>query len=234
MKKSKFITFKEEIVKRAKDQSACIEQFKKAVASKNFAELFTVIKDNFNWACDQKIIDIDLLMTVRDEANKCDLWVNETTKTGYLLVSNATVKAGGNATVKAGGNATVEAWGNATVEAGGNATVKAGDNATVKAWGNATVKAGGNATVEAWGNATVKAGDNATVKAGGNATVKAGGNATVEAWGNATVKAWDNAFISSWKNIECKLSDQAIFRNTETCEITIIKGSYKILNQKAE
>jgi len=51
--------------------------------------------------------------------------------------------------------------------------------------------------------------------------VKAGGNATVEAWGNA--------FISSWKNIECKLSDHAIFRNTETRKITVLKGKYTII-----
>ena len=198
MKKSKFQIFKDEIIKRAKGQNACIEQFKRAVAAKDFPELFTVIKDNFNWSVNQKIIDVDLLMTVRDEARKSDLWVNETTKSGYLL-----------------------AWGNATVGAEGNATVRAGDNATVRAWGNATVEACDNATVEAEDNATVRAGDNATVEAGDNATVEAGGN--------ATVRAGDNAFVSSWKNIECKLSDHAIFRNTETKEITINKGSYTVI-----
>jgi hypothetical protein len=213
MKKSKFQIFKDEIVKRCKAESACQPEFKRILSSETFPEIITVLKDNFNWSCVHNIIDIKLIDSIKDEARKCDLWANETTKTGFLLVSNATV----------------EAWGNATVEAGGNATVEAWDNATVKAWGNATVKAGDNATVEAWGNATVKAGGNATVKAGGNATVKAGGNATVEAWDNATVEAWDNAFVSSWKNIECKISNHAIFRNTETKEITINKGRYTVI-----
>jgi len=131
MKKSKFTIFKDEIIKRSKDQGACVEQFRRAVASKNFSQLITVIKDNFNWACIHKIIDVELIDSIKDDARKCDLWVNETTKTGFLLVSNATVEAGGNATVKA--------WGNATVEAGGNATVEAWGNATVEALGNATV-----------------------------------------------------------------------------------------------
>ena len=161
---TKFDFFKAEILKRAKDANACAEQYKRAYASVSFAELFTVIKDNFNYACNNKIVDFELLTTVKDEARESEIFVNESTKIGYLFAwGNATVKAGGNATVKAGGNATVEAWDNATVEAGGNATVEA--------WGNATVKAGGNATVEAWVNATVEAWGNATVKAWGNAFI---------------------------------------------------------------
>jgi hypothetical protein len=170
-----FQDFKTEIIKRAKEQSACQDEFKRACNSESFPELFKVITDNFNWACSHNIIDVDLLTAVKAEANKSNIRCNENTQSGYLLVNNATVKA----------------WGNATVEA----------------WGNATVKAWGNATVEAWGNATV------------------------EAWGNATVKAEGNAFISSYKNIECKLSEHAIFRNTETKEITIVKGSYTIIER---
>jgi hypothetical protein len=67
------------------------------------------------------------------------------------------------------------------------------------------------------------------VEAWDNATVEAWDNATVEAWDNATVEAWGNAFISSCKNIECKLSDHAIFRNTGTNEITIINGRYTVI-----
>ena len=66
--------------------------------------------------------------------------------------------------------------------------------------GNATVEASGNATVEAWGNATVKASD----------------NATVEASDNATVEAWGNAYVTSYNTIECRLSDNAIYRIQET------------------
>lgn len=97
-------------------------------------------------------------------------------------------------------NAKVEAWNNATVEACGNATVKAYGNATVKAYDNAKVEACGNATVEAYDNATVKAWN----------------NATVEAWNNTTVEAWNSAYCSSWSLIECKLSDNALYRDRST------------------
>ena len=112
-------------------------------------------------------------------------------------------------------NATVEAWNNATVEACGNATVKAYGNATVKAYDNATVEACGNATVEAWDNATVRAWNNATVRA----------------WNNATVRAWNSAYCSSWSLIECKLSDNALYRVRSTNTVYYANDSMKFQKQ---
>ena len=239
-----FETIKSEILRRAKEAHACTEQFSRAYKSEDMAQLCTVIKDNFRWACNNKVLTVDLLEQYEIEFAEHEIYVNISVERGFMLCDSATVKAWGNATVKACDSATVKAWGSATVkacdsatvkacdsatveacdsatvEACDNATVKACDNATVEAWDSATVKAWGNATVEAWGNATVKAWGNATVKAWGNATVKACDSATVEAWGNATVKACDNATVEAWGNayctsystIECKLSDNAIYR----------------------
>ena len=102
------------------------------------------------------------------------------------------------------------------VLASGNATVRASDNATVRAYDNATVLASGNATVRAYNNATVRAYDNATVEAYNNATVEASGNATVRASDNATVRAYNNAYIFSFSLKECRISDHAIYRITES------------------
>ena len=228
MTTEEFSELKEEILRRAKEASACREQYGRAYKAESMSELCAVLKDNFWWAVHNSVLDIPLLEKYREGFAEHDIFVNVSVEKGFLLCDNATVKAWGNATVEACdnatveacGNATVEAWGNATVEACGNATVEACGNATVEAWGNATVKACGNATVKAWGNATVEACGNATVKACGNATVEACDNATVEAWGNATVEACDNAtveacgnaYVSSYVIVECKLSDNAIYR----------------------
>ena len=107
------------------------------------------------------------------------------------------------------------AWGNATVRASDNATVEASDNATVRAWGNATVEASDNATVEASDNATVEASDNATVRA----------------WGNATVEASDNAYCTSYKIIECKLSEQALYRVRSTNTVYFASDDLKFVKQ---
>ena len=112
-------------------------------------------------------------------------------------------------------NATVKACGNATVEACGNATVEACDNATVEACDNATVEACGNAKVKAWNNAKVKAWN----------------NATVEAYGNTTVEAWNSAYCSSWSLIECKLSDNALYRVQSTNTVYYSNANLKFVKQ---
>ena len=159
-----FEEFKEQILSLSKEANACKSQYERAYKSTTFAELFQVIKDNWNYACENGIITGEIIDSVKEEANKCEVWHNESVSCGYMLAS---------------GSATVEAW--------GSATVKAWDSATVKAWDSATVKASGSATVEAWDSATVKAWDSATVRASGSATVRAWDSATVKAWDSAYI-----------------------------------------------
>ena len=217
----RFEKFKDIILNKAKEESACKGQYQRALKSGTFEDLISIIKDNFQWSINHKIIDPILIKEYKQEFNGNGIWCNENICNGFLLATgNAIVRATGNAIVRATGNATVEAYGNATVRAYGNATVEATDNATVEAYDNATVEAYGNATVEAYGNATVRAYDNAIVEAYGNATVEATDNATVEATGNAivratgnaTVEAYGNAYIYSYYIIECKLKDNAVYR----------------------
>ena len=149
-----------------------------------------------------------------------------------VACDNATVVAWNDATVEAYDNATVVACFNATVEAYDNATVVACDNATVVAWNDATVEAYDNATVEAWNDATVKAYGNATVEGwGDDTTVEAYGSATVEAYGNTTVEAWNSAYCSSWSLIECKLSDNALYRVHATNTVYYADANIKFQKQ---
>ena len=154
----KFETLKTEILKRAKEQSACKEQYARALKSNTYQELLQVVKDNFSWAATHKIIDADLIGEYKQVFNDNDIWCNESVSIGFLLAT-------GSATVEATGSATVRAYDRATVEATGSATVRAYDRATVRAYGSATVRATGSATVEATGSATVRAYDRATVRA---------------------------------------------------------------------
>ena len=245
--KTDFEDIKAEILNRAKAVKACTEQYNRAYKSETLQELCSVIKDNFNLCFNNKVITSNLLMQYREDFAQNDIFINISVRYGFLLCDNATVEAYGNATVEACDNATVEAYGNATVKACDNATVEACNNATVKAWGNATVKACDNATVEAygnvtveacdnatveaWGNITVKAWGNATVKACGNVTVEAYGNVTVEAYGNVTVKAWDNAYCTSHRIIECKLSNNAIYRVKSTNTVYYSSDNINFIKQ---
>ena len=136
----RFEEFKDIILNKAKEESACKGQYQRALKSGTFEDLISIIKDNFQWSINHKIIDPILIKEYKQEFNGNGIWCNENICNGFLLAT---------------GNAIVEAYGNATVEATGNATVRAYNNATVKAYGNATVRAYGNATVEAYDNAYI-------------------------------------------------------------------------------
>ena len=163
----RFKEFKDIILNKAKEESACKGQYQRALKSGTFEDLISIIKDNFQWSINHKIIDPILIKEYKQEFNGNGIWCNENICNGFLLATD-----------------------NATVRATDNATVEATDNAAVRATGNATVRAYGNATVEAYNNATVEAYDNATVRAYNNATVEAYGNATVEAYNNAYIYSY--------------------------------------------
>ena len=240
----RFEELKKIILERARNASACREQYGRAYRAENLEELMQVVRDNFWWACHNRVIDGDIVDAYRDEFATGKIWHNENITEGFLIASgSATVEASGSATVEASGSATVEASGSATVIASGSATVKAYGSATVKASGSATVIASGSATVKASGSATVKAYDSATVKAygsatviasdsatviaSGSATVKAYGSATVKAYDSATVKAYDSAYVCSWSVKECQLCDHAIYRIIESNTIRYVDPTIK-------
>jgi hypothetical protein len=180
------------VIEKAKKARACTPEFTKAIKAKSVEELMAIIKANFHWVMNKKVIDSALIETHRGLFASHDIYSNVDVTDGYLVAS---------------GNATVEASGNATVEASGNATVEASGNATVEASGNATVEASGNATVEAFDNATV------------------------EAFDNATVRAFGKTYITSYYLIECKLSDNSIYRIRESNMIQYASDTIKFEKQ---
>ena len=173
--KTDFEDIKAEILNRAKAAKACTEQYSRAYKSETLQELCSVIKDNFNWCFNNKVITSNLLMQYREDFAQNDIFINISVRSGFLLC----------------------------------------DNATVKACGNATVEACDNATVKAWDNATVKARD----------------NATVEAWDNVTVEACDNAYCTSRCIIECKLSNNAIYRVKSTNTVYYSSDNINFIKQ---
>lgn len=211
----KFIDLKNEIVARAKTAKACSDEYKRAIQSNSYSELMTVIKDNFNFAVKNKVIDKDLIESWKEHFNANKIYCNENVSNGYLLAyGDSTVEAHGRSTVIAYGNSTVKSYGSSKVIAYDNSTVGAYSSSNVEARGNSTVKAYYYSTVGAYGDSTVIAQGRSTVKAYGNSTVGAYGSSTVEAHDNSKVIAYGNSYIFSDSMIECKLNDYAIHRIT--------------------
>lgn len=152
-----FNEIKQEILRRAKKANACKPEYRRVCIAGNLFELSQVIKDNFDWACIQGVLTVDLIEQYKEDFSANDIYANQDIKSGYLLCSNATVEARGNAIVRAYGNSIVEAYDNAKVEAFDSTTVRAYDSTMIQAYNNAIVKAFDDATVSAYGNSTVEA-----------------------------------------------------------------------------
>ena len=112
----RFENFKSEILKRAKKANACRPEYGKACSSETFSELMQVIKDNFNFATQFRVIEPEIIEMYIDEFNANQIYCNMDVSSGFML-------AYGSATVKAYDSATVEAYGSATVEAYGSVYV---------------------------------------------------------------------------------------------------------------
>lgn len=92
-----FEAIKAEILNRAKAAHACIEQYGRAYKSETLYELCNVIKDNFHWCSNNKVITSNLLMQYREDFAQNDIFINISIRSGFLLCDNATVEAWGNA-----------------------------------------------------------------------------------------------------------------------------------------
>ena len=201
----KFIEIKQEILRRAKEAKAFVEQYKRALESQTLAELAQVIKDNFNWVCHNKVIDAELIGTYQEEFAEVEIYANKSIDSGYVLINDNVDRLSGNAIAWMCGNSTVtEMLGNSTV------TKMLGNSTVTEMWDNSTV-------TEMWDNSTVtKMLDNSTVtEMLGNSTVtEMLGNSTVtEMLGNSTVtEMLGNSYISTYTYIECKISGHAIMR----------------------
>ena len=106
-----FQEIKNKIICSAKESNACKTEFNRALNSKDIQELLKVVKDNFNYCCNNKIITKDLLEEIGKEVcEENDLFLNVSTNKGYLFADSATVRAWGSATVEAWGSAYINSF----------------------------------------------------------------------------------------------------------------------------
>ena len=124
-----FKEFKDEILKRAKEANAYKQEYGRAYKSNTFDELMLVIKDNFSFAVNKKVIDPELIEDYKEEFIASDIYCNQYTEKGYLLVSDFSME-------NINGNVVVNVWDNATIQnVRGNATIRdVWDNAYISSY----------------------------------------------------------------------------------------------------
>ncbi|MCM1503365.1 MAG: hypothetical protein NC115_11995 [Bacteroidales bacterium] len=224
-----FNQLKSIILERARKANACREQYGRAYAAETMEQLMEVIRDNFYWCCEYKVIDADLIAEYEKPFSDGRIWANTDVTDGYLIASGtSTVIASGTSTVIASDTSTVRAYGTSTVrahntskvEAYDTSTVIAYDTSTVRAHNTSKVRAHNTSKVEAYDTSTVEAYDTSTVIAYDTSTVRAHNTSKVEAYDTSTVIAYDTStvrasgkvYILSYSSIDCQLSESAICR----------------------
>ena len=107
---SKFDIFKTEIIKRCKEKSACEPEFKRILASENFEQIAKVLTDNFNWSCNNKIIDCELIEPLNDELLQFNLCAN------VQKVTNCFILLNGSSSAELFGSSSAELFGSSSAE----------------------------------------------------------------------------------------------------------------------
>ena len=71
-----FEKIKSIVLKSAKENGAREPEYKNAFKSANLSELCNVLKENFNWGCNNGVITSDLLERFKDDFSQNDIWIN--------------------------------------------------------------------------------------------------------------------------------------------------------------
>ncbi len=140
----RFDEIKQEILRRAKEAQACKGEYGRAYSAGDsagdMAELMRVVKDNFAWCCNNKVLTADLFERYNEELAAHDIFCNVNVESGYLL-------ACGSSKVTACGSSKVTAWDSSEVTAYDSSKVTAWDSSKVTAWDSSEVTAYGGSYV---------------------------------------------------------------------------------------
>ena len=81
---------KNEILRRAHEAHACAEQYGRAYKAETLDGLMQVVRDNFHWCCNNKVLDGALIDAYREEFNAGKIWHNEEAITeGFMLMDGS-------------------------------------------------------------------------------------------------------------------------------------------------
>ena len=141
---SRFRVLKEELLERAHKAGACMKQYSRAYRSQSLKELMDVVKDNFSWVVENRVLDGKFIDKWSVEFSVNEIWHNQSVSRGYLIAS---------------GNTRVIAYDNTRVIAYDNTTVEAYNNTYVSSWNILECKLSGAAIWRISGINTVRYAD---------------------------------------------------------------------------
>ena len=97
----RFEQFKKELLARAKAADACVEQYSRALHAETADALLSVVRDNFNWAVKNDVVNGEFIDKWKDEFSVGRIWHNRDVENGFLLATEGRFVARGNSSVVA-------------------------------------------------------------------------------------------------------------------------------------
>ena len=128
---TRFEELKKEILIRAHKAEACREQYGRAYGAETLDALMEVVRDNFNWCCNNGVLDGDIIDRYKAEFNAGKIWHNETRVTdGMLLLDNSSAELWGNSRAVLLGNSRAELRDNSSAVLRENSSAVLRDNSS--------------------------------------------------------------------------------------------------------
>ena len=158
---TRFEELKKEILIRAHKAKACREQYGRAYGAETLDALMEVVRDNFNWCCNNDVLDGDIIDRYKAEFNAGKIWHNETRVTdGMLLLDNSRAELRDNSRAVLRGNSSAVLLdnsravlrGNSRAELRGNSSAVLLDNSRAELWDNSSAVLLDNSRAELWDN----------------------------------------------------------------------------------
>ena len=211
METTRFEELKKEILIRAHKAEACREQYGRAYGAETLDALMEVVRDNFNWCCNNDVLDGDIIDRYKAEFNAGKIWHNETRVTdGMLLLDNS------------------------RAELLDNSSAELMDNSRAVLLDNSRAVLRDNSSAELWGNSRAELRENSRAELRENSRAELRDNSSAELWGNSSAELRENSYGTSYSIKECKLHNHAIYRICETNEIRYVDESIRFVKVEEE
>ena len=243
METTRFEELKKEILIRAHKAEACREQYGRAYGAETLDALMEVVRDNFNWCCDNDVLDGDIIDRYKAEFNAGKIWHNETRVTdGMLLLDNSRAVLLDNSRAVLRDNSSAVLLDNSRAVLLGNSSAELLDNSRAVLRGNSSAELRDNSSAVLLdnsravllGNSSAELLDNSRAVLRGNSSAVLLDNSRAVLLDNSRAVLRGNSYGMSYSIKECKLHDHAIYRICETNEIRYVDESIRFVKVEEE
>ena len=203
---TRFEELKKEILIRAHKAEACREQYGRAYGAETLDALMEVVRDNFNWCCDNDVLDGDIIDRYKAEFNAGKIWHNEARVTdGMLLLENSSAELLENSSAVLLENSSAVLRDNSSAVLLENSSAVLLENSSAVLRDNSSAVLRDNSSAVLWENSSAVLRD------------------------NSSAVLWENSYGMSYSIKECKLHDHAIYRIRETNEVRYVDENIRFV-----